>query len=609
MKSSFRKKLMIVLLAATVLPISISMLITYNRTTSTITEQAVKDNSKLLFQGKTNLINYFELFNKLYNSVYYDANAGDALFRLLRDGVPSQNDNDYERSVVGTTLRSMAMTSADIFQIRLHLNEGNRSYLLANELLRYETNVKSPEDESVIWKPTGYIQYSHLSHAYGVDERKKFTYYFPKTVVSFHRPIFDVPSEREIGRLSIDISLDYIRSISEMLYTSGQEELWIVNEKGEVVFSSYEEQIGAAGLQEDWVNRVLEDRAEHGQFRLQSQSFDGIVVYEKLTTNYMNWAIVKRIPYRHLYSEARQITRINSLVLGFFLLITVLMTMYISYQITKPIKRLLHSIHAMKSGNLEVDIPIRSKDEIGILAQRFRQLMEQINHLILREYRLEIANKTNQLKALQAQIHPHFLNNALQSIGTLALKHQDRKLYTLISSLGKLMRYHMNTEESVVPLIKEIEHVKAYAELQKQRFGDNLDVHFLVEPDAEGIEIPKMIIQPLVENVFKHGIKQSDVPITIVVRCEKSPDETLRISVEDNGRGIDPERRSLLKAQLNRPDNAVATPQEEHIGLANVLMRLRLFFNNHSSMTLKENVDGGFIVSMAIPMSEGEKAT
>src|SRR5690606_23950938 len=145
---------------------------------------------------------------------------------------------------------------------------------------------------------------------------------------------------------------------------------------------------------------------------------------------------------------------------------------YISYHITKPIKRLIQSIHTMQGGNLQTEIPINSRDEIGVLARRFRQLMNQINHLVLREYRLEIANKTNQLKALQAQVNPHFLNNALQSIGTLALKHKDREVYALISSLGKLMRYNMNAEETIVPLKKEIEHVAAYLELQKQRFGE-----------------------------------------------------------------------------------------------------------------------------------------
>lgn len=606
MKSSLRRKLMIVLLLATVLPISISILITYQRTTTAITEQAIKDNSKLLFQGKTNLVNYFDQINALYNSIYYDTYNIDSLFRLLRDGLSPLSDHFYEHSVISSKLRSMSLKTPDIFQIRLVFNKGNYSFLLANDILRDGVNVVSPDEDKIVWRPGGYIQSSHMSHAYGVDEKTKFPFYFPRMVVSFHRPIIDVPSDREIGRLSIDISLDYIRSISEMLYTADKEELWILNPNGDVVFSSNEAFIGQEGLQDDWVQHVIRDSAERGQFKQQSNSFKGIVVFEKMKTNYMDWTVVKRIPYNHLYSEARQITRINTLVLGIFLLITVLMMTYISFIITKPIKRLLHSIHAIKSGNMEVDIPIPSKDEIGILALRFRQLMEQINGLILREYRLEIANKTNQLKALQAQINPHFMNNALQSIGTLALKHKDRQVYSLISSLGKLMRYHMNTEESVVPLRKEIEHVKAYAELQKQRFSDNLDIQFIVDPATEQIEIPKMIIQPLMENVFKHGVISSEVPISIVVRCELTPGSFLSIHIEDNGRGVDADRLAALQAQLDRPEQMTGNPQEVHIGLANVLMRLRLFFNNQCTMIVRENAEagGGFIVSLSIPMME-----
>ncbi|WP_168122924.1 sensor histidine kinase [Paenibacillus sp. HB172176] len=606
MKTSLRKKLMIVLLAATILPISISMFITYQRTTSSITKQAMAENSKLLFQGESNLANYFELFNKLFNSVYYDANAGDAIFRLLRDGELPQGSTQDGQSLISSTLRSMAMTNPDIFQIRLSVNKTDTTYLLANDLIRSSSGSAAPEDSAIDWKPEGYVEATHASHPYGLDERKKFTFYFSKPVVSFHRPVLDIPSEHEIGRLSIDLSLDYIRSISEMLYTPGKEELWIVNASGDVVYSSSEDLIGTNIRNEEWVDLLLKEPVNSGNFNLRSSRFDGLIAYQKLTAGYMDWTIVKRIPYDHLYSGARQITRINMLVLGCFLLVTVIATILISYRMTEGIKRLIGSINAMQAGNLQVEIPIQSKDEIGVLARRFRQLMAQINHLILREYKLEIANKTYQLKALQAQVHPHFLYNALQSIGTLALKNQDRNLYKLIASLGKLMRYHMNTEETVVPLKKEIEHVKAYLELQKQRFGEQLHIRIETEPSVENIEVPKMIIQPLAENIFKHGMNSSDKSIVIAIQCRVTSDGGLALLVEDNGQGIALETVLQLQAQLERPDSAESLSRDEHIGLANVLMRLRLFFNTNTTMTLRSAPGEGFAVRIHIGIEKGD---
>jgi two-component system sensor histidine kinase YesM len=131
---------------------------------------------------------------------------------------------------------------------------------------------------------------------------------------------------------------------------------------------------------------------------------------------------------------------------------------------------LISYINKVQAGNMNVHIRITGNDELAILARRFDIMLQTINDHINREYKLEIANVTNQLKAMQAQINPHFLNNALQSIGTLALQHDAPKVYSLLSSLAKMMRYNMNTNDTIVPLSTEISHVKAYLELQQQRF-------------------------------------------------------------------------------------------------------------------------------------------
>lgn len=153
-------------------------------------------------------------------------------------------------------------------------------------------------------------------------------------------------------------------------------------------------------------------------------------------------------------------------------------TIYISIRFTAPIKQLIRYITRIQAGQVQLgqmqqDIELTRTDEMGILANRFHGLMQDLNQMVMREYRLELANKSNQLMALQAQINPHFLNNALQSIGTLALQHDAPKVYALIASLAKMMHYSMNTNESVVPLGKELDHIKAYLELQNSALSTN----------------------------------------------------------------------------------------------------------------------------------------
>jgi two-component system sensor histidine kinase YesM len=281
------------------------------------------------------------------------------------------------------------------------------------------------------------------------------------------------------------------------------------------------------------------------------------------------------------------------------LTIIVIATMLISWRITSPIKRLIGYISRIQTGQLDVQIDLRSNDEIGVLASRFQAMMETINNLILREYKLDLANKTNELKALLAQINPHFLNNALQSIGTLALQRGAPEVYSLLSSLARMMHYSMTTMETTVPLHKELEHVQAYLALQKQRFDERLDVVYELDELAFGYSVPKMILQPIAENYFQHGFEPSGAePGRIAIRSRLA-DDKLVIAVEDNGVGIAPERWPLLLAALERD---AAADDENGIGLSNVRQRLRLYYDDQAEMRVESGASGGVKVTFVLPL-------
>lgn len=230
-------------------------------------------------------------------------------------------------------------------------------------------------------------------------------------------------------------------------------------------------------------------------------------------------------------------------------------------------------------------------------------MMQTINELILREYALDLANKTNELKALQAQINPHFLNNALQSIGTLALQHQEVKIYSLIASLGKMMRYHMNTNETIVPLSKEIDYVKGYLDLQRQRFDERLQVEVDASPETLTVRLPKMTLQPIVENFFKHGYDSTQGGL-IRIECRLNGESELNIAVTDNGRGMEEEERQALAARLDM-DPALLGEGQESIGLLNVIQRIKLYFNENARMNISAADPTGLRVELCIPLGEG----
>jgi two-component system, sensor histidine kinase YesM len=404
-----------------------------------------------------------------------------------------------------------------------------------------------------------------------------------------------------LGLMSVDLKLDFIDRLSKQLYNPEYENFYILNEKGVVVYSNNPSEWGQT-LHHGWVSHALAQSGERGSFEWEEDGFSGMELYEKIETPFMQWTLVKQIPFSHLYENARDLTRINATVFSLFLIIVITATVIISIRFTKPIRVLISTINKIQAGQLNVEIDVRGTDEIGVLARRFRLMMQTLNELILREYALELANKTNELKALQAQINPHFLNNALQSIGTLALQHQEVRIYSLIASLGKMMRYQMNTGKTVVPLQQEIDYVKSYLELQQQRFDERLQVELEISPDVEQALLPKMTLQPIVENFFKHGYDSTHGgKLRIVCKPEGS---LLVIRITDNGKGMEEDGLAALQTRL-AAESAFHGEESEGIGLFNVVSRLRLYFNEQAGMRVTRAEGGGLSVELLLPLDKG----
>jgi two-component system sensor histidine kinase YesM len=592
-KSSLRNRLIVFLLAATLLPIGTSIGITYWYSKESVAKESINANSNLLRQGSTNLINYLNAFQQNSLIVYNNTE----LFNILN--YVYYQTNEYSQGGIEGGMRSISHSMKEIYQVYLHLSKSNRSYLMTQDQL----NKKSDPNSDYIPLPAPsevYVDPPHDIHPYGMG-----IILSSQKVLSFRRNIVNAVNGEQLGLLTVDFTPDMLRTICGQLYDSGAEELYIVDGKGRIIYSPDAGQDGHL-LSESWLRHMLSLPQESGHFSWNSDDFSGIAVYERMNAPYLDWTIVKKIPNGHLYANARQLTTINTLVISLFLIIAVAATIYISLRLTSPIKRLIGYMNRIETGKLDVDIQVEGgTDELAILGKRFRTMMGTINNLIDREYKLELANRTNELKALQAQINPHFLNNALQSIGTLALQHEERQIYSLISSLGKMMRYSMHTEETAVPLSAEIDYLKAYLDLQKQRFEDDLICRFDIDPASLSVFIPKMTLQPIVENAFKHALDLTNGTKEIVIACKMESDSELVVEVTNNGPGLSREKLHALNALLNDSDSR-QKGGDLGIGLSNVLARLKLYCGDKASIILTDGNPQGLKVTVRIPVQKGE---
>ena len=592
--TSIRTKMMLFLLAATLIPILASIVITYSLTTSKVTKETLKSNADLLFQGKTNLLNYMNAAQQSTFIFYNDSR----LFAILEDGIRDYKD-DQE---IYRGLMLLSYTAKDFEQAHLYLRESDLHYLIINN--RSKRSFKGDGDRYIpsgLARGNSYVQPPHPVDKFGRTDIPTTT---ADQVLTIHSSLYYLAAKEELGTLSIDIRLDGIRAIAEQLYSAGREELYILDDERRVIYSSIDRG-GGQRLQADWVDRVVGAAQTSGNFSLNQDGFSGEIVYDKMETQFLNWTLAKRIPNETLHRTAREVALFNSGIAVLFLVLTMLATVLITFRLTAPIKKLIRNMNQIQSGNLQVTIDVDRKDEFGILARRFQLAMDTINEMIIREYELELARKTNELNVLQVQTNPHFINNALQSIGTLSLQKQQPEIYNLIFSLGKMMRYSMNTGEPIVTLERELDYVKAYVSLQRQRFGEQLRYTVKVDEPLLNRPIPKMIVQPLVENYFKHGFDAGKEDSEIAIYGSESADRRwMSLEVCDNGKGMSAAELRALRERLFQSKGAWATG-ESGIGLPNILSRLKLYYNESAKLEVKPGKSGGLSIVLWIPI-DGE---
>ncbi|WP_230875733.1 MULTISPECIES: sensor histidine kinase [Paenibacillus] len=599
--NSIRTKLIALMILAAILPTTISMIISYVITTNSLKERAVVENMNLLYQGRMNLENDLEEMNRTSLSVYSDPEFYISLY------YSHENINASGRQ--SATLQSINHAISGSKQVYLYVDGKREATLFAQDIARRMSDAALYDQIPDLSGKDYYIEPPRPVHTYGFQLSNP----YPDSlqVMTMYRVIQRIPSSEQLGILAIDLDMSFISRISSQLFQPDHEQLYILNEDGYVMYSGNSSLISQKP-REAWYNLIQESGTESGYF----EHDDNIYIYDSIRTGLTDWTMIKEIPSSYILSSADKAAFINILLLAVSLLVIIAATIWISIHITEPIRKLVGVMSQVKSGRMTVDVSSPRKDEIGILHRRFGSMMDTINNLILQEYKLKLANRTNQLRVLQAQVNPHFLNNALQTIGTLALEHNMKRIYSLISALARMMRYSMYNTDKPVKLGTELDHIKDYVELQKERFENLFDFRYDVDESTVDILIPKMLVQPLVENYFKHGMNRMADDNYISVSTRRLSEDVVQIVVEDNGNGISEDKLATLKEQVQQlemldleqlevSDSDEADAAEHGIGLINIVTRMRLYYRDKSSFNMENVQPRGFRVVLTINV-EGE---
>ncbi len=302
-------------------------------------------------------------------------------------------------------------------------------------------------------------------------------------------------------------------------------------------------------------------------------------------------------------SKIKEVTTRRKTMLGITLFISVVAILVTYWSIRRYSQRFLSIEQTMKqvqAGDLDVRIPIKKEtDDLSIIAGNFNIMLDDVNNYIKKIYLSSIKQKEAELKNLQTQINPHFLYNTLESIRMKAISDGSRTTADMIVLLADMFRYSLE-QDDVVTLEEEIAHVSKYVELFKVRQPDKLKFDVQLPAHLMDKSLPRFILQPLVENYIIHGIRRNKYDNTLVISVYEES-ACLLISIADNGKGIEREKKKILQSNLRN-----GLPNNESLGLFNVNERIRLKYGNEFGLEISSEEEDGTRILIRLPINEME---
>lgn len=409
------------------------------------------------------------------------------------------------------------------------------------------------------------------------------------------RAIYNQAQSELLGYLTIGISQETVEELCRGILNSERESVLLLDKDGrEIISYGYIEDEVRQYLQDEKLTTAGEYHGTNGKWEIYTGPVSGA-----------GWHVCKVLPRKGFFDFFNEVVYIPLLLLLGVALGIWPVVRALSNRISKPLQTVCEAMGQFRQGDFEQQVDIHTKDEVGEVAACFNQMVTDIKDLINRNYIMVLKERESELAILQAQINPHFLYNALDSIYWQATSEGDETTAESIYELSQLFRLVLGQGKGLVTVEMEMELLQRYLEIQKLRFQEQLEYHLEVDETVRHEKIPKLILQPFVENAVIHGMQSGDTDFEITVKARPAG-EALEFVIRDTGVGMD-------ETQLRRiwEDDAEKVFTGQRIGryaIKNVRERLELKYGNQFRLDIESKPGQGTLVLIRIPVTGAEEA-
>ncbi|HEY5584653.1 MAG TPA: sensor histidine kinase [Ruminiclostridium sp.] len=411
-------------------------------------------------------------------------------------------------------------------------------------------------------------------------------------IITFTSAVINANSGQPLGVLETNVNEKYVSGLYSKIEMGESGRLFIVNKDGMVVSDTKKNNIYSNISAEPYYKWVLNN--EGGKIFKTNNNQNLIISrhYKRL-----DWIIIGIVPTWEITQDKYFLISRIAVIGLVFILTSIMLTIFISNSITKPIVKLKKSMEYVGEGDLEVSVEVKTKDEVGALAEEFNRMIRKTSVLMESVYTEQKRKKEYELALLQSQINPHFLYNTLESICGLAVLNRNEDIINLTNELAMFYRGVLSKGSRIVTIEDEIKITERYMRILKVRYGDQFDYDINVESEIYKFSTIKLVLQPIVENSINHGLrnKRGKGFLEIKGLVEKG---NVSIYVIDNGVGMRPEQLERIFME-NTGDNL-----KKSFGLKSTDERIKLYFGNEYGLIVKSVFNEGTTVKIVLPAKE-----
>jgi two-component system sensor histidine kinase YesM len=579
---SVRKKFLLLFLLLAIIPLMIAATISYINTKAAIERITFNQNNSQMDWVQKNILDDLNRINDVLTAFYFDSDVSFYINKVHSEGSFGTLSAFFMNKIKSyyfanyRDFKSTRLYLVDaLTQYEFSLDGGLISRNLAPDFLKTDPVFTNPAQ--LQFNDVTGEQYQLLLKSDG-----------PVMMKYYNR----FEDRKLMAALAVQLNWKLFDTAIDLLSSDEDSQTYLIRETGQIVYGHFTQYVTP-----ELMKTMLEQAIQYQG--ASAASMDQQYIFARQLSD--DIFILKTIPIQNIRRAYLLTLNYQLLLIFVTAVLIIILVLIIGYNVTKPVTSLARSMHDIEQ-YLESDqhnyvVQVKTNDEIKILEQSYVMMIEKIKNLINQEYRQKIEKQSAQLMALQAQINPHFMYNTLQMIGGMAVKHNVQEIYQIVSAFSRMMRYNMQMADTVT-ISQELMNIDYYLEIQESRFENKLTVKKSFDPGCLDCLIPKLSLQPLLENCFKYGFNTRRK--RWIVRIEiAAQDDQIRITIADNGTGLTDDQIQEINLAMKNSEN-LPVDRLESLGLRNINSRIKLFFGSDYGLSISHAPEGGALVTLLI---------